>query len=142
MEAGVRSLRLNGAMGGGRNSLRSAIVATLAASVLAAAPAAPDAHKRSFLTSLSGATKNKNFFHGELHTAPECLVNRPVSVFDSNDILLGTTKTDGIGNWQLSSGPDIVAGAYSARMPPRRLLKNRKHRHICRGADTDFQVTG
>lgn len=87
---------------------------------------------------MTAAAKNKNFFDGKVTTTPRCLGNRIVSVFNSAGVLQGAARTDAQGNWQARSAPDIAPGAYYALLKPRRLLRNRRHRHICRGTRVDF----
>lgn len=119
---------------------RLALAAVLSTALIAG-PGAAQAHKRSFPATITAAAKNKNFFDGKVTTVPRCLANRSVSVFSSAGVLLGTDATDAQGIWQAQSGPDITPGAYYAVLKPRRLLRNKRHRHICRGARIDFQAT-
>ena len=122
-------------------SFRTTALALIATGVLIAAPAISEAHNRTYQASLTAAAKNKNFYDGRVITVPRCLANRSVSVFSSAGVLQGSATSDAQGNWQVSSGPDIVPGAYYATVKPRRLLKNRRHRHICRDLRTDFTAT-
>ncbi len=86
------------------------------------------------------AAKNKNIVSGKLTTPPRCMANRSVSVYSAAGVLHGTAVIDAAGNWQMNVDPNLTPGSYYATVTAKRLLKNRRHKHICRGVRTDFQA--
>lgn len=117
------------------------LVALLAAAAIIALPASVNAHKRSIPATMTAEAQNKNIFRGKLTTVPRCLVGRSVSVFNAGDVFMARATTDGLGNWQAKPAADIAVGSYYALLKPKRILKNRKHKHLCRGGRVDFNAT-
>ncbi len=125
-----------------KTTIRTASTALIAAGLLLAIPA--QAHKKSYPTTTTAASKNKNFFEGNLApnpAAPLCLTNRLVSVYNGASVLLGQARTDPTGKWQINSSVDIAPGTYYVTVSARRILKNRRHKHLCSGtARIPFQA--
>jgi hypothetical protein len=126
-----------------RRSLAAALVAALAVA-LGVASFAP-AHTRLFNASLTlnlNRVPGGDTATGQLKSAKPCVGNRVVTVFQNTPpdklfdaIAIGKTTTSSTGAWTLPVQGGIKKGDnYFARVSKRRLVKNRKHTHTCKGA--------
>lgn len=123
--------------------LAAALVAALAVA-LGVASVAP-AHTRLFNASLT-LTLNRvpggDTASGQLTSAKPCVANRVVTVFQNTPpdklfdaIAVGKTSTSSTGAWTLPIQGGIKKGDnYFARVSKRPSVKNRRHKHTCKGA--------
>jgi hypothetical protein len=129
-------------------------LAVFAISVIAllALTASSTAHKRLYNASLSlslNRVPGGDSASGQLSSVPQCLGGRVITVFENvnpNAVFdfqaVGKATTDGSGAWTLPIQGGIKKGdAYFARVSKRILVKNRRHKHICKGAYSP-QVVG
>lgn len=115
----------------------------LALVALVALPAGTaSAHKKNFPTSVT-ATKQiipgtdnarANYSGTVTSPNPKCVGGRTITV-GNNDGLLGSTRTDAAGNWSI---PNISSTAVGAGPTQKVLVKNKKHKHVCKFAVFEF----
>jgi hypothetical protein len=126
-----------------RGIAAAALVALIAA--LTMATVSP-AHKRLYSSPVT-ITLNKvpggDTASGQVTSGKgACRVNRNVSVFEDVDpnvfgdtTEIGRTVTDATGAWTLAIQGGIKQGrTYYALVKKSRLVKNRKHKHVCKDA--------
>ncbi len=113
---------------------------TLAIAVLAmlVVPGAAQAHKKVYPASLAvTAIKGANA-EGKIASNPPCIAGRSVSVLNSSGAVIDTGLSDATGTFKLKAKDP---GSYSAVVKRRVLRRDKKHKHICGGAQTSFVVT-
>jgi hypothetical protein len=134
-----------------RRSRGTAVLALAAIAVLALAGSS-GAHKRLYNASLSlglNRVAGTDTASGQLSSVPQCMGGRVVTVFeDVNPTAvfdfqaIGKATTDASGAWSLAIQGGIKKGdAYFARTSKVRLVVNRRHKHVCKGAYSG-QVVG
>ncbi len=78
-----------------------------------------------------------NFDGTVTSTKPRCAKNRTVNLrlraTDGSSTVVGTDLTDSVGAW-LIEPTSVAPGTYFAQATKKVLLKNTKHRHICKKA--------
>jgi len=109
------------------------------------------AHKRLYNASTT-ISLNKiaggDSISGQLSSKGACLGGRTVVVFEDVDTSvfgdvteIGRTITNATGAWSLAIPGGIKKGrTYYASFSKRRLVNNRKHKHICKGATSPTAV--
>ena len=103
-------------------------------------PAVSQAHKKTYGATITAAAQNKNQVEGKLASTPRCLAQRSVGLFSSTGALEASVRTDATGGFKIQF-KDLAPGTHSVTVKPRRITKNRRHRHICRSATTSIVVS-
>ena len=122
------------------------VLAALVATLVVAAPAS--AHKRLYNASTTISLAGGDSISGQLSSKGACLGGRTVVVFEDVDTSvfgdvteIGRTITNATGAWSLAIPGGIKKGrTYYASFSKRRLVNNRKHKHICKGATSPTAV--
>jgi hypothetical protein len=112
------------------------------------------AHTRLFNTSTTfnlNKVSGQDSASGQLSSAkPACLGSRVVTVFHNTPpdkifdaIAIGKTTTSSAGAWTLPIQGSVKKGDnYFARVSKRPLVKNRRHKHTCKGVYSPKVVGG
>jgi hypothetical protein len=129
-----------------RKSSRGATAVVVAGLALALGfTALAPAHTRLFNTSTTfslNRVPGGDTASGQLSSAkPACISNRVVTVFQNTPpdkifdaTAIGKTTTTSTGAWSLSIQGGVKKGDnYFARVSKRRQVKNRRHKHTCKG---------
>lgn len=113
--------------------------AVLATAVALSVPAAAQAHKKLYPTSIAVTAMKGVNTEGKVTSSPRCIAGRSVSVYTANGVLIDSTLTDASGAFKAKTKVD--AGSYYATVKRQVIRRDRKHKHICRAAETTFQVS-
>ncbi len=125
------------------------VLAALVATLVVAAPAS--AHKRLYNASTT-ISLNKlaggDSITGQASSKGTCLGGRTVVIFEdvstsvSGDVTeIGRTRTNSTGAWSLAIPGGIKKGrTYYASISKRKLVDNRRHKHICKAATSPTAV--
>jgi hypothetical protein len=129
------------------SSSRKSLAAVLAGALVVAlgVTSFSSAHTRLFNTSTTfslNKVSGQDTASGQLSSAkPACLGSRVVTVFqntppekDFDATAIGKTTTNSAGAWSLPIQGAIKKGDnYFARVSKRQLVKNKRHKHTCKG---------
>jgi hypothetical protein len=122
-----------------RAALGLSLVALLTAS-LVLGPGIGQAHTKRYRTTVTATPQNKNLINGQVISIPRCKALRTVTVYSTTGTLEAAAQTDSLGKFQIKD-KNLTTGTHAVVLRRKVLLRNRHHKHICRGATTTFVTT-
>jgi hypothetical protein len=114
--------------------------AVLLSAAMLLVPGLVQAHKKKWPATVIATAQNKNVIDGQVYSVPRCVGLRRVSVFTAAGVLEATAVTDAQGKFKIND-KNLVAGAHTVTVKRKRLLRSKRHRHICLAASTSVTTT-
>jgi hypothetical protein len=114
--------------------------AVLLSAAMLLVPGLVQAHKKKWPATVIATAQNKNVIDGQVYSVPRCVGLRRVSVFTAAGVLEATAVTDAQGKFKIND-KNLVAGAHTVTVKRKRLLRTKRHRHICLAASTSVTTT-
>ena len=112
----------------------------LAVCAVVLVPAASQAHKKRYSTTVTAAAQNKNVVDGQVLSVPRCIAGRTVLISGPTGALEDTTVTDAQGKWNINN-KNLPVGTHTVFVKRKVLRNNRRHKHVCVHAVTSFPIT-